>query len=589
MRSGVAVLTVVLGLALWSGAAAAATAPAATTGPTTSVGAASATVTGTVNPEGASTSWYVEYGTSTSYGSKTASVSAGSGTSAASVSATLSGLVAGTTYHYRLVATSSAGTGHGGDAVLTTLVPPGVTTGSASSITASAATLNGSVDANGRATTYYFDYGTSTSYGSRTATKSVGSSTTPQNVAIGISGLAAGHVFHFRLVAASDAGTTEGKDVSFTTSAAPSVVTQGVSSVTSTSVTLQGAVTPNGLSTTWWFEYGTSTSYGSKTSSQSAGSGTSARSLSATVKGLKAATTYHYRLVAQNSSGRVVGADQSFTTVGPPAVQTAAAQNVLSDSAVLAGTLDTHGRPTTWWFDYGTATSYGHSTSSRSASTNAGSQAVTAALTGLAPATVYHFRLVVKSDAGTTVGADATFTTTGVTLVAPVRKVVFGGRIRLSGVVPTHLAGEQVVIFAQPYGAGSLHSVTTVLTEADGVWAYLARPPILTTYAASWRGGMSSTVSVSVHPQITLVRTRSGRFVVHAFGGRAFSNRVVQVQRLVRGRWSTVKRVRLAAGSQATFTLSLPHGRSSLRAAFSVNQAGLGFLGGTSRVLRVGR
>ena len=76
----VGALAVLLALAVTASAVAAA--PSATTGPTTAVGSTSATVTGTVDPGGQSTTWYVEYGKSTSYGSKTASASAGSGSSA---------------------------------------------------------------------------------------------------------------------------------------------------------------------------------------------------------------------------------------------------------------------------------------------------------------------------------------------------------------------------------------------------------------------------------------------------------------------------------------------------------------------------
>ena len=200
-------------------------------------------------------------------------------------------------------------------------------------------------------------------------------------------------------------------------------------------------MTPNGLSTTRWFEYGTTTGYGSKTSSVSAGSGAAASSVSAAVKNLKAATTYHFRLVAQNSSGKTFGADKTFATVGAPAAQTGAAQGVGPDTAVLTGSLDTKGRSTTWWFDYGTSTKYGKSTSSKSAGSKAGLQKVSATLTGLTPATTYHYRLVAKSDAGTTYAADATFTTAGVTLTTLTRQVVFGGRVALSGVVPTHRVG----------------------------------------------------------------------------------------------------------------------------------------------------
>jgi hypothetical protein len=584
--SWVAGATFVVALALFAGRADAA-APTATTGPTTAVGSTTASVTGMVDPGGLATTWHVEYGTSTSYGSSTAAKSAGSGTGSVGVSASLAGLTAGTTYHYRVVATNSSGTSHGGDAVFTTLVPPDATTGAASAITASSATLNGTVDPNGRAATFYFEYGESTSYGTKTSSRNAGTATTPQPEAAGISGLQAGHTYHFRIFASSDAGTSTGKDATFKASSAPTVITGDVTSVTPTSATLRGAVTPNGLSTTWWFEYGTSTHYGSKSSNQSAGSGSSARAVAAGVKNLRAATTYHYRLVAQNSSGRVAGGDRTFSTVGAPLAQTGAAQSVGPDAAVVTGSLDTQGRPTTWWFEVGATTRYGTKTAAKSAAATAGVQSVSAVLTGLSTATTYHYRLVAKSDGGTTAGADATFATAGVTLTVAAREVVFGGRIRLSGVVPTGRAGEQVVIFAQAYNGGSFHSIATVLTGVNGTWAYMARPQLNMSYEASWRGGISAAVSIGVHPRITFTRLRSGRYLVRVTAGRSFAGRRIQLQRRGTRRWSTVKRVRLGARSRAEFRVTLPKGRSRLRIAFSVNQAGAGFLGATSRVLTV--
>ena len=134
-------------------------APTAITGPVSAVGPTSATASGTVNPGGQATSWYFEYGTSTSYGKKTATKSAGSGTANVQVSGALTGLSAGTTYHYRLVATNGAGTARGADGIFATPTAPVAVTGSATSVTVSSATLNGSVDPNGRATTWYFQYG----------------------------------------------------------------------------------------------------------------------------------------------------------------------------------------------------------------------------------------------------------------------------------------------------------------------------------------------------------------------------------------------------------------------------------------------
>lgn len=105
-----------------SGATAApGTAPAATTGAASDVGSLSAKLSGVVNPNGSATSYTFQYGTGASYGSETTHGSAGAGTTAANVSATLTGLAPGTTYHYRLTATNASGqTTSGADHTFTT-------------------------------------------------------------------------------------------------------------------------------------------------------------------------------------------------------------------------------------------------------------------------------------------------------------------------------------------------------------------------------------------------------------------------------------------------------------------------------------
>ena len=261
-----------------------ASAPVAVTGAASGVGPTGATVGGTVNPNGQPTNWYVEYGTTTGYGSKTATTDAGSGTSSKSVSAALTGLTAGKTYHFRLVATSDAGTTTGSDASFVTAEPPAVTTSAASSVGSTSATLNGKVDPNGRSTTYLFEWGTTTSYGSKTSSSSAGSGESAHVTATkGISGLKPGTTYHFRIVATSDAGTTKGADQAFTTQAPPTVSTGQAGSIGPTSATVGGTVNPNGRSTTWYVEFGTSASYGSKTSTRSAGSGSATLTVTASV------------------------------------------------------------------------------------------------------------------------------------------------------------------------------------------------------------------------------------------------------------------------------------------------------------------
>jgi hypothetical protein len=120
MRTTLAALAALL---VWAAPASAA-APGASTGAPKDITDTAATLTGTVNPKGQPTSYFFEYGTSTSYGSRTANTSAGNANKAAQVTAPVSGLKATTTYHYRLVAFSPEGTTRGGDrSFKTTKVP----------------------------------------------------------------------------------------------------------------------------------------------------------------------------------------------------------------------------------------------------------------------------------------------------------------------------------------------------------------------------------------------------------------------------------------------------------------------------------
>ena len=395
-----------------AGAASAAT-PTAITGPVQSVGATTATLKGTVNPGGQATTWYFEYGTSTGYGQKTASSSAGSGSANLDVASSLAGLSGGTTYHYRLVAENGAGTSRGSDGVFTTDRPPAATTGSASGIGSTSATVSGTVDPNGLATSWYVEYGTTTSYGSKTPAKDAGSGTSAVGVSASLSGLNAGTTYHYRLVATSNAGTGRGADRTLATvgNTKPDVRKPTASNVGSTTARLNGAVNPNGRPTTWHFEYGTSAAFGTRTPDRNAGTGTSQRSVSENISGLQSGATYYFRIVAVSDAGETNGETVKFTTQGAPGVATGTASKILSTSATLAASVNPNGRSTSYWFEYGTTTKYGTRTSSRSAGSGGSSVGVARDVTGLAPGTVYHFRVVAQNSVATSRGADRSFTT----------------------------------------------------------------------------------------------------------------------------------------------------------------------------------
>ena len=292
--------------------------------------------------------------------------------------------------------------------------PPLVITNPATLIASFSATLIGSVNPHGLTTTVYFQYGTTTSYGSTTASRTK-TGNTYQNVSVNINGLSVSTTYHFRIVATNSAGTRYGSDRTFTTVSAagpPVVTTNPATLVAGFSATLNGSVDPHGLTTTVYFQYGTTTSYGLTTAIQSK-TGNTYQNVVATIGSLTASTTYHFRIVATNSAGTRYGSDRTFTTLsatGAPVVITNPATNVTSSSATLNASVDPHGLTTTVSFQYGTTTSYGHTTANQTKTGNT-YQNVSANISGLTGSTTYHFRIVATNSAGTSYGGDRTFTT----------------------------------------------------------------------------------------------------------------------------------------------------------------------------------
>jgi hypothetical protein len=187
----------------------------------------------------------------------------------------------------------------------------------ATKIKGTEATLTGLVNPNGLATKYYFEYGATTAYGKKTEEVSAGSGTSNLEESKVITGLTESTTYHFRIVATNSNGTTDGLDEVFTTLAAklPKVETKAASGVTKIEATLNGAVNPEGLEAKYYFEYGTTESYGTKTAEASAGSGTSYVEESKAVVGLFEGTKYYFRIVATNSNGTTYGASQTFKTI----------------------------------------------------------------------------------------------------------------------------------------------------------------------------------------------------------------------------------------------------------------------------------
>lgn len=192
--------------------------------------------------------------------------------------------------------------------------PPSVSTGAVRSVTPTSAVVAGVVDPHGTHTDWYFEYGPNTTFTAKTAVHSAGSGTAGVSVSEPITGLSVATGYDYRLVGVNAAGTTFGVSGSFNTTSPPVVATGAATAITAHTATLQAAINPEALTTSWYFQYGTTTKYQAKTVTKALVAGPNAVSVAAPVTGLVSQTTYHFRIVAKNSAGTKVGADSSFST-----------------------------------------------------------------------------------------------------------------------------------------------------------------------------------------------------------------------------------------------------------------------------------
>ncbi len=303
---------------------------------------------------------------------------------------------------------------------------PQATTAAATSVASGGATMQATITPKADYATYYFEYGPTTSYGTSVPVPSgrvPGFGSAAVNVSQAVAGLPAGTTYHYRVVAANDVGSVQGSDKTFTTNHAPVAVTEPavVDPSNQSNVTLEGNVNPNGLSTTYQFEYGTTTAYGQKVPvpAKNVTTGKSEGGLwhvEEKLTGLSPNTTYHARLVATNADGSGdIGKDVSFTTGLPdPVVQAGPATGVTDRAAMLTGSIDTHGYQTSYSVEYGTTTAYGLELGGYLPDPT-GIISIEQQVEDLQPNTTYHYRIsaanLEQSSLNIVAGEDRTFTT----------------------------------------------------------------------------------------------------------------------------------------------------------------------------------
>jgi hypothetical protein len=207
----------------------------------------------------------------------------------------------------------------------------------------------------------------------------------------------------------------------------PTVATAGASTRSEGAVTLEGTVNPEGVQVSACeFEYGTTTAYGSTAPcSPSPGSGSSPVTVVANID-LEPGHTYHYRLVAANAHGSQTGSDGTVQAGALIEEDGAVAHHVGVTEATVRALISAGAQATSYHLEYGATTAYGSSTPEASLGAPSEPTEVQLQLSGLAPGTLYHARMVARDAFGTSLGADFTFTT--MSLPAPVSLPLPDGR-----------------------------------------------------------------------------------------------------------------------------------------------------------------
>ncbi len=307
-------------------------------------------------------------------------------------------------------------------------VPDVRLTGEATGLGRTGATLHGEIDPDETsAASYYFEYGTTTASGSTSPAPpgtgaGEGDAYVPATTVL--TGLQPNTIYHYRLVGTNSSSLANDsvEEGAFTTLKAPPEISAAeATEITDTSVVFRGQVNPRNETVHYRFEYGETTGYSQALPDIGIGIGGApiAVEQAAAPVNLKPGTVYHYRMVAENASNEVAASpDQTFTTptVAPPptarpTVSVNAVTAITQTGATLSGVIGPEGVSTTYAFELGAAEGAYQTRVFGNLAGEPESRAVTASFTNLRPGTVYHYRLLATSAAGTTASPDETFAT----------------------------------------------------------------------------------------------------------------------------------------------------------------------------------
>jgi hypothetical protein len=301
-------------------------------------------------------------------------------------------------------------------------------------------------------------------------------------------------------------------------------------------------------------------------------------------------------------------APAAASAAAKPVVTTGGVSNVGQSTVVLNGRVNPRDAETTYFFQYGTTSLYGWNTPATSAGAGNRRIRVAVPVSGLAPATTHHFRLVARNRHGLVKGRNRTFKThrqpLGVTLAATPNPIRAGRSTTLGGqLTGTGNAGRQVVLQANPfpYTQGFQNITNPQVTDSNGGFAFpLLSVPVNTQYRVLMpqRPEVASpvvAVGTAVRVSTQVRKRRGNRRGVLRFSGRispAAPGSAVYIQKFRRNKWVNIARTfaRASSSSSSRYVKRVRQRRGGrYRVWANVQGAYLGSVGRTVRVRRVRR
>jgi hypothetical protein len=302
--------------------------PTVTAEPAGEVTGTKATLTGTVNPTGLPvTKCAFRYSGPGASGEAPCEGSIPTDSNPHPVHVSIEGLKPnGVSYSFHIIAYNE--NGYEESEFLSFKTATTVVTEPATGIGLTTATLNGLVRPEGHAySECFFEYGltTNTSFEGKApcspSAAAILADFNPHEVKAAITGLQSGRAYRYRLVATSTdgtVGTLKGEEQVFGTLGLPRISEVQASGADQGSVTLEARINPSGFGTSYRFEYGPTTAYGSLAPAEFEpfiGSGTEPVLVKAKVSGLAVGSTYHYRVIASSGRGTTLSPDHTAETL----------------------------------------------------------------------------------------------------------------------------------------------------------------------------------------------------------------------------------------------------------------------------------